>query len=235
MVIIFHGNDAATHNCFQAWRRNHSDGFHLNETSFGKFTAHYTQDSRENLNGRGCNHQGGSGNKFDADGCYTKKRKVCSDRLEELVAWAAENGFTTRNCTHCDSRKFPFPVISDSSVFLLPGESQVSDTLLEGARYRVEVNAYERNPKARAACLERYGPICQVCDMDFEAVYGPQARGFMHVHHLEPLSESGSERQVDAVADLRPVCPNCHAVIHLGGQCRTIESVRAMLKRNSKS
>ena len=36
--------------------------------------------------------------------------------------------------------------------------------------------------------------------------------------------------EVDPVADLRPVCPNCHAVIHLGGACRTIEEVRRLLK-----
>jgi len=232
MIVIFHGNDATTHNRFQAWRRKHPDGFHLTEKAYGKFTAHYTQHIRENRNGRGCNHQGGSGNKF-VDGSYTKKRKVCSDQLEELVAWAAGNGFTTRNCSHCDSRKFPFPVVSESSVFLLPGELESPDILLEGGSCRVEVNSYERNPKARAACLEHYGHICSVCGMDFEAVYGPQATGFMHVHHLEPLSKTRSERQVDPVADLRPVCPNCHAVIHLDGQCRTLESVRAMLKQNS--
>jgi predicted HNH restriction endonuclease len=32
---------------------------------------------------------------------------------------------------------------------------------------------------------------------------------------------------------LRPVCPNCHAVLHLGGNCRSIEEVMQMIKRKS--
>jgi predicted HNH restriction endonuclease len=43
------------------------------------------------------------------------------------------------------------------------------------------------------------------------------------------LSEIGAEYQVDPVVDLRPVCQNCHAVIHLGGQTRSIEEVRQLL------
>jgi 5-methylcytosine-specific restriction protein A len=37
---------------------------------------------------------------------------------------------------------------------------------------------------------------------------------------------------VDPIADLRPVCPNCHAVIHLNKQPFTIEDVQAMVKRS---
>ncbi len=33
--------------------------------------------------------------------------------------------------------------------------------------------------------------------------------GFIHVHHLKPLSEVGYEYRVDPIRDLRPVCPNC--------------------------
>jgi predicted HNH restriction endonuclease len=34
---------------------------------------------------------------------------------------------------------------------------------------------------------------------------------------------------VDPIQDLRPVCPNCHAVIHRGDPIHSIEAVRAML------
>lgn len=72
---------------------------------------HYTQDKRENPAGRGCIHQGGSDNAYlkDKGGCYTRARKVCSKNFHELVAWAKENGFTVKNCMHCDSKRFPFP------------------------------------------------------------------------------------------------------------------------------
>jgi predicted HNH restriction endonuclease len=34
---------------------------------------------------------------------------------------------------------------------------------------------------------------------------------------------------------LRPVCPNCHDVLHLSGRCRRIEEVRRLLSRQTGS
>jgi 5-methylcytosine-specific restriction protein A len=107
--------------------------------------------------------------------------------------------------------------------------------LVEGAVRRTVVNAYERNPRARARCVQIHGAACCVCGISFDAVYGNEARGFIHVHHLRPLSGAAGEYEVDPADDLRPVCPNCHAVIHLGGKARSIEEVRAMLLRPSGS
>jgi 5-methylcytosine-specific restriction protein A len=107
-----------------------------------------------------------------------------------------------------------------------PDEVASATMFPEGALRRVYVNAYERNPAARAACIAHYGPACVVCGFDFALVYGPLAVGFIHVHHLVPLSQAGDQYEVDPVADLRPVCPNCHAIIHLDGECRSIEEAR---------
>ena len=68
--------------------------------------------------------------------------------------------------------------------------------------------------------------------VNFGAVYGEEATGYIHVHHLRPLAEIGREYVVDPVEDLRPVCPNCHAVVHLGGRCRTTDEVKRLLERN---
>jgi hypothetical protein len=32
---------------------------------------------------------------------------------------------------------------------------------------------------------------------------------------------------------LRPVCPNCHAMLHAGGETRTISSLRRLIKRQA--
>jgi 5-methylcytosine-specific restriction protein A len=111
-----------------------------------------------------------------------------------------------------------------------PDEVPAGIPLVEGAVHQIAVNAYERNPVARARCIAHYGPSCVVCGFTFGAVYGPLAEGFIHVHHVKPLSEIGAEYEVDPVADLRPVCPNCHAVIHLSGECRKIDEVRQLLQ-----
>jgi len=111
----------------------------------------------------------------------------------------------------------------------LPGEVGFPGGFIEGATRLVVVNAYERNPEARAACIVHYGHLCRVCDCDLGAIYGQVAEGFIHVHHLKPLAEIGEKYVVDPIEDLRPVCPNCHSVIHLGGECRTINEVRKLI------
>ncbi|MCX7418510.1 MAG: HNH endonuclease [Planctomycetia bacterium] len=70
-----------------------------------------------------------------------------------------------------------------------------------------------------------------VCAFDFALVYGAVGEGLIHVHHLRELSEIGEEYEVDPIRDLRPVCPNCHFVIHQRRLCFSIDEVRAFLRR----
>ena len=101
--------------------------------------------------------------------------------------------------------------------------------VLEGTAYSVTVNAYERNSAARRTCIAHHGPQCAVCNFSFQNAYGNVAADFIHVHHLKALAEIGREYMLDPVADLRPVCPNCHAVIHLRQPPYSIEEVQAFL------
>ena len=112
----------------------------------------------------------------------------------------------------------------------LDDELSEDESFVEGSARRVNVNAYERDAAARAACIRHFGVECDVCGMSFESGYGPDAQGFIHVHHLRPLSEIGVQYAVDPIKDLRPVCPNCHAVIHLTRPPRTISEVKAMIR-----
>jgi 5-methylcytosine-specific restriction protein A len=104
--------------------------------------------------------------------------------------------------------------------------------LYEGTPRAVTLNVYERNPEARRRCIAHYGVACVVCDFDFGRAYGRDAEGLIHVHHIRPVSELGERYEVNAVEDLRPVCPNCHAVIHRRREPFTIEEVRMMLRAN---
>ncbi len=101
--------------------------------------------------------------------------------------------------------------------------------LIEGAVRTITVNAYERSSKARAQCIAAHGTACCVCGFRFGAVYGLEFARLIHVHHLRPLSEIGGEYEVNPIEDLRPVCPNCHAVIHHGGGLRDIEEVQQFI------
>ena len=113
-------------------------------------------------------------------------------------------------------------------------DAELADPLREGASLQVELDRYERSTEARRRCLEHYGTACTVCGVDLEEMYGSTAGGFIHVHHLVPLATLGEDHEVDPVSDLRPVCPNCHAVIHLREPPYSVEDVMEMLGHTPK-
>lgn len=119
-------------------------------------------------------------------------------------------------------------------VVLLPDEVENPSLFHEGATHRVTVNAYERNPEARKLCIDHHGLSCCICSFNFEEVYGEAGKGFIHIHHLKPLSETGEEYVVDPVRDMRPVCPNCHAMIHKNKPAHTVEEVKEVLTVQSR-
>ena len=84
---------------------------------------------------------------------------------------------------------------------------------VEGGAFECHCVKYERDPKLRNACIEKYSCKCYVCGFAFEAVYGEAGKGFIEVHHLTPLSKTREEKAV-SVDDLRPLCSNCHSMIH---------------------
>jgi len=119
---------------------------------------------------------------------------------------------------------------ADESSFVSTDEVEFDGQLVEGAVKAVLLNAYERNREARRKCIEYYGPLCCVCDFDFGEVYGNAMRGYIQVHHLKALSEIRAQYAVDPIADLRPVCPNCHAVIHSREPQYTVNEVRELIE-----
>jgi 5-methylcytosine-specific restriction protein A len=109
---------------------------------------------------------------------------------------------------------------------------------LEGAIKQINVNAYERSASARKKCIEHHGCYCAVCELDFAHLYGELGKGFIHVHHIKPLSEIDGEYSLDPIKDLIPVCPNCHAMIHQTKPIKAISEMRRIVqigKRNIES
>jgi 5-methylcytosine-specific restriction enzyme A len=110
-------------------------------------------------------------------------------------------------------------------------EVLVPDTFTEGAVRRIEVNSYERDRTARMECIRYYGHECQVCGFRFLDLYGEIGRNFIHVHHIVSLSSIREQYRVDPVRDLRPVCANCHAMLHTQEPPLSIQDLKARLLR----
>lgn len=111
-----------------------------------------------------------------------------------------------------------------------PSPSSRVISLMEGALKRVVSNRYERRPALRRACIERYGAVCVVCGYSFEREFGDIGRGFIHVHHLEPLA-GRRPRKNNSIIDLRPICPNCHAMIHRQNPPLPIDELKDLRRR----
>ena len=101
----------------------------------------------------------------------------------------------------------------------------------EGKANEVLITKYERDLSARRQCVEHYGFSCSVCHFDFEQTYGKLGEGYIHVHHLKPISKTGVYN-VNPIRDLRPVCPNCHAMLHRGKELISIEELEEIIKQN---
>ena len=94
------------------------------------------------------------------------------------------------------------------------GDSDFTSTkTVEGKKILRYTTVYERDPKARALALEIHGYDCKGCGLNFGDFYGDHGKGYIHIHHIKPLSESG-ETKIDPRSDLIPLCPNCHAMVH---------------------
>ena len=121
-------------------------------------------------------------------------------------------------------------ILNNQDNIIYPDEIE-SQTLSEGAKKQVIVNGYERNPKARQECIKYYGAKCFICGFNFEKEYGKIGRGFIHVHHIKPLSEIKEEYKVNPIEDLRPVCPNCHAMLHKKSPAYSIEEIQTFINK----
>jgi 5-methylcytosine-specific restriction protein A len=117
--------------------------------------------------------------------------------------------------------------------FLYPNNEN-KKTYTEGTPNQITLTKYERNPFARKKCIEYYGLSCFLCDFNFEKTYGQIGKDFIHVHHLNQVSEIGKSYEVDPIKDLRPVCPNCHSIIHRRKTALNINEMIEILKHNNK-
>lgn len=101
----------------------------------------------------------------------------------------------------------------------------------EGGIQEVTLELKRRNPQLRKHAVEKYGTRCQVCGFSFEEFYGELGRGYIEVHHLNPLSDCDDPRRITA-EEVAVVCANCHRILHRNGKKPvSIEELRNIIER----
>ena len=95
--------------------------------------------------------------------------------------------------------------------------------IYEGTQELVNSKKYKRSKELRDRAIAHFttadGRIkCKVCDFDFEEVYGEHGKGYIEIHHQKPVFQfDGDDMKktiTEALANLIPVCANCHRMIH---------------------
>jgi 5-methylcytosine-specific restriction protein A len=81
------------------------------------------------------------------------------------------------------------------------------------SHYRID-----RSPKIRAAKVDLFtaqnGSVyCENCTFSFEEKYGQRGKGYIEVHHVQPLAAL-LPNVVTKLSDLMLLCANCHRMVH---------------------
>lgn len=122
--------------------------------------------------------------------------------------------------------------ISETKTVLSKDDNQSFESGIEGKTSLQTSTKYERDRRLRKNAILIHGYTCVACGFNFEAFYGEYAKGFIHIHHVEPLFETG-EKIVNPETDLVPLCANCHAIIHRKrDKTLTVEDLQKMINRN---
>jgi len=112
----------------------------------------------------------------------------------------------------------PASNVSQSAAISVPDSTNdINYELESGIEGQVKsryITTYERNPKLRRQAIAIHGCSCKACGFNFGDVYGEYAEGYIHIHHVQPVSELGGPKEVDPESDLVPLCANCHSVVH---------------------
>jgi len=122
---------------------------------------------------------------------------------------------------------------SSSSKFTTSSKKEIT-LYSEGKSKTVTYTTYDRSPAARQACLEHYGYDCDVCGFNFSETYGEIGRNYIEVHHLKQIADIAEEYEIDPINDLRPVCANCHRMLHKRRPALSIEELKSHNKSSKR-
>jgi 5-methylcytosine-specific restriction protein A len=78
-----------------------------------------------------------------------------------------------------------------------------------------------------------HGYQCQVCNFDFERIYGELGKEYIEAHHLIPYAdlEAGKSRRLDPHKDFAVLCSNCHRMIHKMSSPADLQKLREIIQQ----
>ena len=164
--------------------------------------------------------------------CDTKATDGRQIFLKNLEIDALKNILNSKKLDKAVKEKAKRLLENHIEIIVYPDEIE-DNNLYEGTKKQITVNAYERNPQARKECIKHYGYKCQICEFNFEKIYGDIGKDFIHVHHIVDISTIGENYQVNPIKDLIPVCPNCHSMLHKRKPAYSPEEIKSQIFKST--
>jgi predicted HNH restriction endonuclease len=89
---------------------------------------------------------------------------------------------------------------------------------LEGGIKQIMLEVRYRSTKLRKDAIAANGGYsCYICGDNFEDKYGKFGKGYIEIHHKNPLHDI-KENHFTSIEDVTVVCANCHSVLHHQGK-----------------
>jgi 5-methylcytosine-specific restriction endonuclease McrA len=95
---------------------------------------------------------------------------------------------------------------------------------------RKKILYYDRDPDVVAGALLYANGVCQGCNTKGPFKRDSDGKPYLEVHHIQPLSEGGS----DSFDNVCALCPNCHKLLHLGTKDERYEEIMNNIKEMLK-
>lgn len=132
-----------------------------------------------------------------------------------------------------DNRKKKFWSLDSNEALIIEDEKQAA-SFPEGAIVeRIHLHR-ERNSRVVNIAKENFKRthgrlFCQVCNFDFEAVYGEHGRDYIEGHHTIAVSEMPPDHKTKP-EEIAMVCSNCHKMLHRTRPWLSIDRLKEILK-----
>jgi predicted restriction endonuclease len=160
-------------------------------------------------------------------------RKIKEQVKTSFVAWAEKvQGYPIIekfNADQLSGQRFELLVHTDileKLIATLLTKKDHQQEFDEGFRKEIIIEVAKRNKLLLKDAKEKYGTICAVCEFDFAEIYPGHGDGFIEIHHLHPIAKG---RRASTVEDVRPVCANCHRMLHRGEKILSITELKNII------
>lgn len=113
----------------------------------------------------------------------------------------------------------------------------LDDAIIREGELRLRTTEYRtRSRELRDLAVGHYSQAgyirCSACEFEFGRAYGPIGEGYIQIHHLKPVSFMRGEPMSmgDALANVRPLCANCHQMAHRQTPPLKIADLRSVVR-----